>query len=115
MSAPPVLTPFAAASAAPVSSSAPAVESAQERKASISVRAEDHFEKHRTDWISRRYGELLRKDPPAPSLTPAGQVDDRQARLMRTATHLVERQQARRMLRIERAGNARGKGPEIGR
>lgn len=89
-----------------------------ERKVRLIEKAESHFEKHRESWIANRYHALLKKDAPAPALTPPGASEDRTSRLMRAASHLVDRKQAGRIKAIERAslkGLARSAKDDLGR
>ena len=93
---------------------APAVsDRMSERQSAVTDRANAHFEKHREGWITKKYGELLRNDGQHPSLTPPGHVEDRSARLMRAAEHLVNRKQVTRLQKISAAG--RNKEQELSR
>lgn len=78
-------------------------ESLVERKVRLIEKAEAHFDKHRDRWVASRYGMLLRKEAPAPSLKPQGVAEDRTGRIMRAACHLADRKQAARIKTIERA------------
>lgn len=75
----------------------------REKESRIVERAQAHFEKQREGWITKRYHQLLKQDAPAPSLQPRGAVEDRSARLMRAAAHLVDRRQEARIHRIRSA------------
>ncbi|HMG46276.1 MAG TPA: hypothetical protein VK614_02300 [Allosphingosinicella sp.] len=79
-------------------------ENVREKQARLSEQAVTHFEKNRRQWIASRYGKLLRQEAPGPELKPAGMGEDRAGRLMRAATHLVERKQTLRLDRIRSAG-----------
>lgn len=78
-------------------------ENVADKESRVTARAVSHFEQNRRQWIAARYGKLLRQDAPAPTLKPAGMGEDRAGRLMRAATHLVERKQAQRLDRIRSA------------
>lgn len=95
----------------------PAAESVRERQSAITERAAAHFENHKEKWTEKKYGELLKKDAPRPALQPFGHVQDRSARLMRAAEHLVARKQANRLNRINAAADrlARGVDQGVGR
>lgn len=66
-------------------------------------RAQAHFEKQREGWITKRYHQLLKQDAPAPGFRPPGMPEDRSARLIRAAAHLVDRRQEARIQRIRGA------------
>jgi len=99
---------FATRAAIPVRAEAsrtrPANENVADKATRVTARAISHFEQNRRQWIAARYGKLLRQDAPAPALKPAGMGEDRAGRLMRAATHMVERKQALRLARIKEAG-----------
>lgn len=78
-------------------------ENIADKETRVTARAVDHFEQNRRQWITARYGKLLQQDAPAPTLKPPGLGEDRAGRLMRAATHLVERKQAQRLDRIRSA------------
>lgn len=83
--------------------SRPQGENVADKASRVTARALTHFEQNRRQWITARYGKLLQQDAPAPTLKPAGMGEDRSGRLMRAATHLVERKQAVRLDRIRSA------------
>ena len=83
--------------------SRPANENVADKESRVAARAVSHFENNRRQWIAASYGKLLQQDAPAPALKPAGMGEDRAGRLMRAATHLVERKQAMRLDRIRSA------------
>lgn len=107
ISAPPLTPAFHPVAREPIAGSITSSRDASviERAERISRRAETHFEKHREQWISTRYRQLLLKEGAQPSLRPMGASDDRKAHLYRAATFLTERKQASRIQRIERATN----------
>lgn len=98
---------FAARAAAPVRAESarprPANENVADKEARVTARAVSHFEANRRGWVAARYGKLLQQDAPGLALKPAGMGEDRAGRLMRAATHLVERKQAVRLDRIRSA------------
>lgn len=79
-------------------------ETLEAKQARIEARAETHFEKQRERWVNTRYQALLKKDGPAPHLTPGGIVEDRSARLMRAANHLAAGKHHARLAMIRNAG-----------
>jgi hypothetical protein len=94
----------AAASSVPTPSRAEirASETITEKGDRIAKRAETHFEKQRPKWVAARFDALMKKDAPAPALRPRGMPDDKRERLLRAASHLVDRKQHARMHRISR-------------
>lgn len=90
---------FAPAASQPLRMAA-SVESKAER---IRSHAEAHYERHAKHWVASRYTQLLLREAPQPSLRPDGVADDRKAHLFRAASHLVERKQQGRLIRIEKA------------
>lgn len=80
-----------------------ATETIDQKEVRISEMAERHFEKHRNSWVAARYGDLLKKDSPAPALKPHGSREDRTAHLVRTANHLVNRKHQARLETIKTA------------
>lgn len=90
---------FAPAANAPARLAA-SVESKADR---VRSKAQTHYERHAKAWVSNRFTELLLNEGVHPAPRPNGVVDDRKAHLFRAATHLVERKQHLRLLRIEKA------------
>ena len=67
------------------------------------TRLKAHVEKHRPQWTTQRFGDLLAKEAPTPRLTLAGVADDPKARIAAKASALVDAKQAHRLGQIERA------------
>lgn len=74
-----------------------------EKEARVTERAQAHFEKHRSSWVNRTYGKMLKLEGNLPSLHPHGAISDSKTRLMNAANHHVERQQARRLKQISKS------------
>lgn len=74
-----------------------------EKEARVTERAQEHFEKHRASWVTRTYGKMLKLEGNMPSLHPHGAFSDSKTRLMNSASHYVDRQQAKRLSRINRS------------
>jgi hypothetical protein len=91
-----------------------ASESIEQKASRITGMAERHFEKHRVSWVAARYGDLLKKDSPAPSLKPHGNREDRTAHLVRAANHLANRKQQARLMTIKIAADRMIKGNDKG-
>lgn len=74
-----------------------------EKASRVTERAQEHFEKHRTSWVTRTYGKMLKLEGNTPSLHPHGAVSDSKTRLMNSASHHVDRKQAKRLMQINRS------------
>jgi hypothetical protein len=107
ISAPPLTPAFHPAAREPIANNVASSRGASviEKAERISRHAETHFEKHREQWISTRYRQLLLKESAQPSMRPMGASDDRKAHLYRAATFLTERKQTSRIQSIEHAAN----------
>lgn len=107
MTAPPMRDHFTSVARAPQLGAASEISGEAagwtDRKGRVLQKAEEHFEKHKDRWTAKVYGELLKRESPAPALKPFGLAEDRTATLMRAATHLVERKQFLRIGAIKRA------------
>jgi hypothetical protein len=98
---------FVARAEKPVRASAthsrPQGETAADKGARVTARAVGHFQQNRRQWIATQYRNLLLKEAPGPEPRPPGMGESHASRLMRAATHLVERKQALRLDRISSA------------
>lgn len=74
-----------------------------EKASRVTERAQEHFEKHRSSWVTRTYGKMLKLEGNTPSLHPHGVVSDSKTRLMNAASHHVDRKQAKRLMQINRS------------
>jgi len=93
-------------------------ESVRDKQERVTERAHAHFETQGRQWVASRYRQLLLTEGPAPALRPDGASEDRSARLMRAAEHLVHSKQHRRLELIRMAGERMmgvGKTKDIGR
>ena len=96
---------FESAAKESAGASAASIEVVREKQTRVTELAQSHFEKHREQWIAKRYNQLLKQDAPAPALRPPGMTEDRSARLMRAAAHLTDRKQAARLQKINAAAD----------
>jgi hypothetical protein len=83
--------------------SRPAGENVTQKESRVTARAVSHFENNRRQWVATQYRKLLLKEAPGPEPRPPGMGESHAARLMRAATHLVERRQTLRLDRISSA------------
>lgn len=97
-------TPNLGAHFAPVASKVAQISSAVQEKAErVRAKADAHYERHAKQWVSAQYTKMLLNEGTHQSPRPSGVVEDRKAHLFRAATHLVQRKQHLRLLRIEKA------------
>ena len=72
------------------------------RGSEITQKAKEHFEKHRSQWVNQRYGELLKSNAaPSQELTPNGQRLSPSQKASKAANLEVDAKQKFRLKNIQ--------------